>query len=329
MTVAVVDSGVDDGVPALADRVLTGADLRSGTADGNVDCLGSGTALAGIVAGRSDDQGRTAGVAPDATILPLRIADTKASARPEDAATAIEVAVSAGAKVVTLGRLVDPRHPMVAAAVESAGRHDVVVVVSAPPAGADRGDVAPAEPVGVLTVGGVGAQNELTAAYAPNAVTVTAPGTNASSLGGGATAGSGTEYAAAFVAGVVALVRSSHPHLNAIQVVKRIASTADRMSATTPDPKYGWGMVNPAAAVTQVIAGEPTLESGGKNNGLLLIMLVGIGATVVLVTGLWRLVRRKRKDGEVTVEGPPIEDSFPKGSRESQGEAGGSMDSSR
>ena len=67
--VAVVDSGVDGQTPQLRGRVALGADVTSGTAPGNLDRLGSGTAMAGIVAGARG----TPGIAPAATILPLRV----------------------------------------------------------------------------------------------------------------------------------------------------------------------------------------------------------------------------------------------------------------
>jgi len=60
---------------------------------------------------------------------------------------------------------------------------------------------------------------------------------------------SGTGYAAGYVAGVAALVRSRYPDLNAMQVAHRIVSTAHN-SARAPSGLVGAGTVDPVAALT-------------------------------------------------------------------------------
>ncbi|MEO6795112.1 MAG: type VII secretion-associated serine protease mycosin [Mycobacterium sp.] len=59
----------------------------------------------------------------------------------------------------------------------------------------------------------------------------------------------GTGYAAGYVAGVAALVRSRYPDLNAMQVAHRIVSTAHN-SARAPSGLVGAGIVDPVAALT-------------------------------------------------------------------------------
>lgn len=59
----------------------------------------------------------------------------------------------------------------------------------------------------------------------------------------------GTGYAAGYVAGVAALVRSRYPELNAMQVAHRIVSTAHN-SARAPSGLVGAGIVDPVAALT-------------------------------------------------------------------------------
>jgi len=60
---------------------------------------------------------------------------------------------------------------------------------------------------------------------------------------------SGTGYAAGYVAGVAALVRSRYPDLNAMQVVHRIVSTAHN-GARAPSGLVGAGTVDAVAALT-------------------------------------------------------------------------------
>ena len=95
-------------------------------------------------------------------------------------------------------------------------------------------------------------------------VGIAAPGENIASVsngdGGGLANGlpddhqqqialSGTSYAAGYVAGVAALVRSKYPGLTATQVVHRITATAHN-GARAPSNMVGAGSVDPVAALT-------------------------------------------------------------------------------
>jgi subtilisin family serine protease len=73
----------------------------------------------------------------------------------------------------------------------------------------------------------------------------------------------GTSFAAAFVSGVVALVRSAHPGLSAAQVVARIEATARGAAG----PGTGHGMVDPVRAVTAVLPAESGAGSGAGGTG--------------------------------------------------------------
>jgi hypothetical protein len=255
--VAIVDSGVDASLPELEGHVTVGADIVSGSGRGDTDCVGTGTAMAGIIAADSGSGTGTLGVAPEAMVMPVRVAPTQAAVAESDQASAIEVAVAAGAKVVALGGFIDPAKPAVASAIELAAGHDVVVVAGAPirPGQTTPGPAPTAMP-GTLRVGAIGIDGAAAADYVAGAVDVVAPGVDIASLGisgVGQSQASGTQYAVAFVAGEVALVRSMYPDLTAAQVVRRIEATADRMGPRSPDLTFGWGLINPGEAVTRVI----------------------------------------------------------------------------
>ncbi|MEO3742089.1 S8 family serine peptidase [Plantactinospora sp. B5E13] len=306
--VAVVDSGVDASVPELSGRVALGADIPTGRGRGDVDCLGSGTAMASILGARptgSDAARRdqVVGMAPGATILPLRVVAEAPQAKPADSATAIEVAVTAGARVVALGGFVDLADNAVQDAIRSAVAHDVVVVAGAPTvaggpppptSAAPDGSPTPAPAAldGLLRVAGVGPDGQPASNYRPSGVDVTAPGIDVATLGAGRSgvrASSGSQYAVAYVAGAVTLVRSAFPNLNAAQVAHRIKVTADRAGQDGPDPAVGWGMVNPNAAVTLALAEEapprPAETDGFGPVRILtisLLVVVGLAAAAVL-----------------------------------------------
>lgn len=309
--VAIVDSGVDGRSEQLSGRVAIGANIVTGDGRGDADCLGTGTAMAGLIAAEpATPQDTFAGVAPESVVMPVRIVIDEGPADPTVQATAIEVAVSTGANVIALGSHVDTTADPVAAAVATALSHDIVVVAGAPASGS-AGDAATA-PDGVISVGGIGVDGVTAEDYLPGTVDVVAPGVNVTSIGANGTSsftGSGTQYAVAAVAGVVALVRAAHPGLTAAQVEHRVAVTADRMGEAEPDPRYGYGMVNPEAAVVRVLPEEVTPVSGGASTGgsgdsgavrvvFLLTLLAGFALTGLLIIRLRRAMRDPAETGE-------------------------------
>ncbi|OBF54465.1 type VII secretion-associated serine protease mycosin [Mycobacterium sp. 852002-50816_SCH5313054-b] len=75
---------------------------------------------------------------------------------------------------------------------------------------------------------------------------------------------SGTSYAAGYVSGVAALVRSKYPQLTATQVVHRITATAHN-GARAPSNVVGAGAVDPVAALTwELPAGNPSGVSAAR-----------------------------------------------------------------
>ncbi|MFG1605384.1 S8 family serine peptidase [Actinoplanes sp. NPDC049265] len=309
--VAVVDSGVDGAQPVLNGHIAVGMDMTTGKGRGDADCLGSGTAMAGLIVAQAGKGDTVKGVAPDATVMPVRITGNDSKAPPVGAAPAIKAAVEAGATVIALGNLVDTTQPEVAKAISEAAERDVVVVI-----GASLGSV-PVNPgakigAGVLRVGGVGADGQRVADYRSGGIDAVAPGINVSSVAAGATGSmtaSGTQYAVALVAGTAALVRAAYPDLTTEQVVHRIEATSEKMGdAAQPDGAYGWGMINPAAAVTKVLPEEATsgdLEQpgklassspGGRSTLLAAVTLVALGAAVLLVFRIRRLLKDQPGD---------------------------------
>jgi membrane-anchored mycosin MYCP len=309
VTVAIVDSGVDASLPELAGRVTAGDDIIPGTGRGNTDYLGSGTAMAGIVAARSVTAGGTGGavgMAPAATIIPVRVAPTKVTVPVPDQVRAIQVAVSADAKVLALGGYIDPADPAVASAIGAAASHDVVVVAGAP-TGSSRSSTASggaATTAGVIWVGAINIDGAPAANYQPGAVDVVAPGVDVAGLsitGTGQSEVSGTPYAVAFAAGEAALVRARYPDLTAAQVVRRIETTADRMGSSVPDPIFGWGLIDPEAAVTSRVVfdqgrgREPAITArSARAWSPLWTMALAITAVLALIVLLLLALRIRR-----------------------------------
>jgi subtilisin family serine protease len=163
----------------------------------------------------------------------------------------------------------------------------------------------PAAYPGVLAVGAIGPGGVLAGfsdRYTP--VGVTAPGVNVTSAYPGTfpaaydAVQNGTSFAAAFVSGVVALVRSAHPGLNAAQVVARIEATAHGGTGAGT----GHGMVDPVRAVTAVLPAEQAGQASAAPSGMstrtaVLAAIVGaFGLAVVVLTAVL-VIRRRQGTG--------------------------------
>jgi len=263
VVVAVIDSGVSPTHPVLRDRVLDGVDFGLPSRSGHCDQAGHGTVIAGIIAGRDDTVDTFSGIAPDARILPVRVLEQTGQVTdpslPGRIAEAIEWAVDNGADVINLSLETVPTERL-AEAVRYAVDHDVVLVAAAGNVeqGQERGPAFPAAYEEVLAVAGVDeAGGRVDTSVRGSYIGVAAPGVN---IIGPAPRGDGfltlpeggTSYAAAYVSGVAALVRSYHPGLSAEQVGRRIMLTADRPPQGRNNV-VGYGVVNPYRAVTAVL----------------------------------------------------------------------------
>src|SRR6266550_24709 len=130
VTVAVLDTGVSRSAPALAGRVLPGRDVRTG-GPADSDCAGHGTFVAGLIAARPVGATPFAGVAPDARILPIRVADEGSDVHPDLLAKGIQAAVQGGATVIAVVATAPFGSPALRQAVALADERGAIVVASA------------------------------------------------------------------------------------------------------------------------------------------------------------------------------------------------------
>lgn len=269
VTVAVLDTGVDDEHPDLRGNVLPGKDMVGfGARRGDRAWARHGTAMAGIIAGHGHGPGGedgVVGIAPEARILPVRViledgdsARTKArNTRGNALAEGIRWAADQGADVINLSLGDDSKsaHPEPAedAAVQYALKKGSVVVASAGNGG-EKGDHIsyPAAYPGVIAATAVDKYGTR-ASFSTRRwyATVSAPGDDVVIADPDRKyyEGWGTSAAAAFVSGAVALVRAAHPGLTPAQIKQLLEDTARDAPAGGRDDSHGFGFVDPAAAI--------------------------------------------------------------------------------
>jgi subtilisin family serine protease len=251
--VAVIDSGVDPTAADLAGSLWQNGDEVAGNGiddDGNgfvddrwgwdfvdavgdpVDSVGHGTAVASVVAARSDGSGM-AGVAPEASIMAVRACASFGC--PADAvAEAIVYAADNGADVINISLGAPGVEPLVTAAVGHAQERGVLVVAAAGNNGNDIDATGPWTPVSIEGVLGVAwtTRDDMPAGatnYGPATVELAAPGDLilTADLDGGHSPRSGTSFAAPHVAGAAALMLALAPDLTATELAELLSETGD------------------------------------------------------------------------------------------------------
>ena len=204
--VAVIDTGVDLTHPGLQGNLLP---YGYNFGDGNTipqDELGHGTMVAGIIAGAVNAKLGVGSLAPEAKILPIKINEGARTAFTSDRlASAIDYAVSHGAKVINLSVSVQNQTQTVRESIQNALDQGLIVVASA---GNGHAPVEfPANMPGVIGVAAVDKNNQLASFsnFGPQA-SVAAPGVDifTTMLGHGYGSGTGTSFASAIVAAAIA-----------------------------------------------------------------------------------------------------------------------------
>jgi serine protease AprX len=294
--VAVIDSGVVpvDGFKTPG-KVVYGPDLTleaNGTAR-NLDTYGHGTHMSGIIAGRdsaagasvSGDSSNFVGMAPDARIVSIKVADAKGQTDVSQAIAAIDWVVQnrdkGGLNIRVLNMsfgtdgvqdyVLDP----LAYAAEQAWHKGIVVVVAVGNEGFGTGKVNnPAYDPYLIAVGssssngtattaddvvsafsndGDGTRNPDLVAPGDKVVSLRSPGSHldttypAARIGERLFRGSGTSQAAAVVSGAAALLIQQRPGITPDQVKALLTGTAEPIPGATA-AQQGSGLIDLATA---------------------------------------------------------------------------------
>ena len=302
VSVAVVDTGVDLRNPRFAGRLRPGASFVTGPVGGQDD-NGHGTFVAGLIAGALDNV-YTAGLAPDASIIPVKVLSASGNGTDASVSQGIAWAANQGARVINLS--LGATAPLSTGGISTAISKGSLLVVASGNEGASNPNW-PAryakEPWAngqIVAVGAVDSNNKMPSwsnkAGDTAAWYIVAPGVSLISAyykagtTGALASGSGTSFAAPLVSAAAADIMSKWSYLSANQVAQILFQTATPLGSATrtrPDPIYGWGLLNVKAALEPV--GTLQLPVAGSSKSVKLTATGLTASSVISTKGLSQL----------------------------------------
>lgn len=260
--VAVIDTGIDAGNQQVKPALGGGGKTLVGGKP-TEDEVGHGTKVAGIIAAQPRAGSGFFGLAPKATVIPVKQTSDKKAGNAESLADAINYAVSLKVDVINISQGTDAsaaRLMKLKSAIRNAASQNILIVASAGNDGASGAekDMYPAafqEFENVLSVAASDRNNERAPFSQPGAwVDIAAPGVDMVSTvpNGGNCVDQGTSFAAPYAAGTAALLIAKHKRdperWTPQQVIWHLEQTAERVRRG-PDHNIGWGVVDPVAAL--------------------------------------------------------------------------------
>ncbi len=277
VTVAVVDTGVEDDHPDLVGSEVAGRDFTR-EQDG-VDRIGHGTHVAATIASH---RAPYRGVAPDARLLDAKVCYADGNCPESVIIEGMRWAAEQGADVVNVSlglAATDDVDPVEAAVDALSASHGTLFVISAGNTGrAGAGTVlSPGTADSALTVGAVNRDDSLAGfssrgprvpdgAVKPD---ITAPGVDVvaakastggspgTPVGGDHTALSGTSMASPHVAGAAALLAQRHPDWSGAQLKATLTASA-KPNAEVGVHEQGSGRLDIAEALSTTVTSQPT-----------------------------------------------------------------------
>jgi hypothetical protein len=283
--VAVLDSAINfTGVDAFCTPVVSPYDAIAQTerlADLNTTAdFGHGTHVAGTIAQCTNNGTGVAGIAPGATLMPVRVLSDGGLGTSSDLARGIEWAVDHGADIInmSLGFSCEDMWPtcrdwQVDTAIGAASAAGVLLVASSGNSGSSHVAYPSAHPA-VVSVGAIdSADNVWTEGVGVGSnqgpsLDLVAPGVGiiqeTTTFGAYVySPGTGTSMAAPHVSGAAALVLSVDQTLTADAVRSILTDTAVDLGSPGFDTAFGWGRIDVAAALLAALPPDPSEDPCG------------------------------------------------------------------
>ncbi|MEU1806213.1 S8 family serine peptidase [Streptomyces sp. NPDC019937] len=257
MTIAVLDTGVDDSLSELRGQVLEGKDFSYDSKRADVDTDGHGTEMAALIAGKGGSGGLQ-GLAPGAKVLPVRVNPGKAVLGDGTPALlkGIRYAIQRGARIINLsetitGYLTKSAKERLRKGVDEINSSGALIIAGAGNDGESSNT--PGYPsilpgvVGVASVNQSGTVSKFSTHGPQVALAAPGEGIPAHCNGEGVSCTeSGTSHATALTSASAALIWSAHPKWTANQVLRVMMQTASKPKGKVPSEYIGYGIIRPA-----------------------------------------------------------------------------------
>lgn len=284
-TVAVLDTASDLDHPDLAGALVPGKDLVGGP--GNP---WHGTGVAGLVAARADNGIGSAGMAPEAKVMPVRVCND-AGCPSSVIARGILWAADHGADVINLSLAGTGFSEVTAAAIRYALDRNIPVVAATGNDGLEGNPVMyPAAHSGVIAVSATtpsGAAADWAVHGWQADIATVGEGVLLTGPGGGYAYGDGTSFSAPAVAGAVALLRASAPGVAVEDLQAALQASAD---SSGWNRAWGAGRLDVPAALDAVdrTGAAVTVTAGAQSASLGWSAVEGATSYTVRVDGAVR-----------------------------------------
>lgn len=257
ITIAILDSGVDPTHPDLVPNLVPGYNFYDNNTDTS-DVCGHGTAVAGVAAAVGNNSLGVSGVAPQAKIMPIRIAYKDAATGScygyfSTITSGLNWAADHGARIANVSYGGVAGSSAIISAAQYFKSKGGLVFVSAGNSNIDE-NVTPT--TSMIPVSATDS-NDLKASWSSygNFVALSAPGTGiwTTSNGGIYQGWNGTSFSSPLTAGVGALLMSANKNLTPAQVENIMFSTALDLGNAGRDNIFGYGRVDAGAAMQEVL----------------------------------------------------------------------------
>ena len=256
VVVAVLDTGINAEHPALKGKVLVnkGYDFVNNNSDTNDD-QGQGTAVAGCISPKAEDNKGLKSLASNVKFLPVKVLDENNEGSNKITAKGVKYAADQGANIINLGMSSVYHSKSLQEAINYAWEKGCVIVASA----GDGGNQVvryPAAYDNVIAVSALNKANGLAkySSYGSH-IDIAAPGCAIMTVDyeGGFKSKSGASYASSLVSGVAAMIASQPSNLSNVEIVKAILDSSSDLGSKGHDNKFGHGQLNAGEALLATI----------------------------------------------------------------------------
>ena len=259
--IAVVDTGVNGLHEDLFGKVIEGYDFvndRPISRNSDSDDNGHGTAVASVAAAYGNNTVGISGMAWGAEVMPIKVLNSFGFGYTREVVLGVQYAIDHDADIIVMSIGSTENSPLLEQKITDAWDRDILLVAAAGNDGPT--DVYyPAKFDKALAVGASDGQ-DIRASFsnAGLSLDMVAPGVDimhASGSDSGYQVSSGTSFAAPFVAGAAALIKSRHPAVTTQQLHNALRDTADNVAGMNGAERtdfYGFGRLNAAKALRAI-----------------------------------------------------------------------------